>query len=139
MNRRLKWFDFSGMLEPEVAARWTDGWKLHALAVGTATAATRSSRLQEYAEHLLLGLDALESFQDAVPAFRRIWVLAGPGFFFTFHEAEEPLIDVVRQRVGVEFRADGTRVPALRIGRRMLEDTTMRTDQCRGNRFLEAR
>lgn len=96
---RVNWFDFSGTLDPAVARRLTESWKLHSLAVGAAAATTRSSRLQEYADHLLLGLDALASFRDAVPDFRRIWVLTGPGFFMTFHESEEPLIDVVRQRV----------------------------------------
>jgi len=97
---RVHWFDFSGALDPAVARRLTDSWNLHSLAVDAASASTHSSRLQEYADHLLLGLDALETFQDPVPVFRRIWVLAGPGFFMTFHDAEEPLIDVVRQRVG---------------------------------------
>ena len=78
----VKWFDFSGTLDPAVAERLTDIWKLHALAVGAATASTRNSRLQEYADHLLLGWMLWGTLQDSVPCLRRIWVAGRTRVFY---------------------------------------------------------
>lgn len=93
------WLDFNGKLDDKLIARLVSDWGLHALAIHTVTDASASTRLQEYATHISLGLIVITGDTVNMTAAGRISILLGQGFLITFHENGEPMLTAVRDRI----------------------------------------